>query len=28
MNKVYTDALSATADIKNGAVIMLGGFGT
>ena len=27
MNKVYTDALSATADIKNGAVIMLGGFG-
>ena len=27
MNKVFTDALSATADIKNGAVIMLGGFG-
>jgi len=27
MNKVYTDALSATADIKDGAVIMLGGFG-
>lgn len=27
MNKVYADALSATADIKNGAVIMLGGFG-
>lgn len=27
MNKVYTDALEATADISNGAVIMLGGFG-
>ncbi len=27
MNKVFKDALEATADIKNGAVIMLGGFG-
>lgn len=27
MNKVYKDAFEATADIKNGAVIMLGGFG-
>jgi len=27
MNKVFKDALKATADIKNGAVIMLGGFG-
>ncbi len=27
MNKVYKDALEATADISNGAVIMLGGFG-
>ena len=27
MNKVYSDALAATADIPNGATIMLGGFG-
>lgn len=27
MNKVYTDAFAATADIPNGATIMLGGFG-
>lgn len=27
MNKVFKDALEATTDIKNGAVIMLGGFG-
>ncbi|BDQ10895.1 CoA transferase subunit A [Sediminibacterium sp. TEGAF015] len=27
MNKVYKDAFEATADISNGAVIMLGGFG-
>jgi 3-oxoacid CoA-transferase subunit A len=27
MNKVYTNAIEATADIKHGATIMLGGFG-
>ncbi len=27
MNKVFKDAIEATADIKNGATIMLGGFG-
>lgn len=27
MNKVYNDALNATADIKDGSVLMLGGFG-
>jgi len=27
MNKVFNNALEATADIKNGATIMLGGFG-
>jgi 3-oxoacid CoA-transferase subunit A len=27
MNKVYTDAFAATADIPNSATIMLGGFG-
>ena len=27
MNKVYTDAFAATADIPNSAIIMLGGFG-
>ncbi|WP_439506949.1 CoA transferase subunit A [Sediminibacterium sp.] len=27
MNKVYSDAIEATADIPNGATIMLGGFG-
>jgi 3-oxoacid CoA-transferase subunit A len=27
MNKVYSNAIDAVADIKNGAVIMLGGFG-
>ena len=27
MNKVYNNAADAVADIKDGAVIMLGGFG-
>ena len=27
MNKVYNNAAAAVADIKDGAVIMLGGFG-
>jgi 3-oxoacid CoA-transferase subunit A len=27
MNKVYQDAIAATADIQDGAVLMLGGFG-
>jgi acyl CoA:acetate/3-ketoacid CoA transferase alpha subunit len=27
MNKVYKDAIAATADIQDGAILMLGGFG-